>query len=185
MAGDIVLGRFQPFHLGHVALLHSAFRRSSGLLRIVIGSANKSHTPENPWTAEERAGMIHTWASSEGIESNIEILAVDDIDDPPNWVEHAQNVHGGPGVLHTSDEPTAKLYEEKGWPVIRHALMDREQLQGWRIRATAMMLSTVKEKEALYEVLSPSLPTAVIEWLCVGDHLTRLAHLGPGSEAVG
>ena len=57
--GSIVLGRFQPFHRGHIALIEWAYEeKESEYLRIVIGSANRPQSPENPWNWEERKEMI-------------------------------------------------------------------------------------------------------------------------------
>ena len=49
------IGRFQPFHLGHLATVKYALR---SYVIIVIGSAQKSHEPRNPFTAGERIEMI-------------------------------------------------------------------------------------------------------------------------------
>ena len=62
----IVLGRFQPFHNGHAAMINAAISflgldDSDLPLRICIGSSQAEQTLENPWSAEEREQMIRVW----------------------------------------------------------------------------------------------------------------------------
>ena len=53
----VYVGRFQPFHNGHLALLQRALALAP-LCVVVIGSANQARTPKNPFTWAERAEMI-------------------------------------------------------------------------------------------------------------------------------
>jgi bifunctional NMN adenylyltransferase/nudix hydrolase len=53
----VVIGRFQPFHLGHDALITEAFRQADNVL-VLIGSAFQARDPRNPFTYEEREEMI-------------------------------------------------------------------------------------------------------------------------------
>ncbi len=51
------VGRFQPYHLGHHEVIRSILREVDELI-IGIGSAQESHSLENPFTAGERVLMI-------------------------------------------------------------------------------------------------------------------------------
>lgn len=51
------IGRFQPFHLGHLMVIREALQQSERLV-ILIGSANQPRTPKNPWSYDERVTMI-------------------------------------------------------------------------------------------------------------------------------
>ncbi|MEM2915309.1 MAG: adenylyltransferase/cytidyltransferase family protein, partial [Candidatus Bathyarchaeia archaeon] len=53
----LYVGRFQPFHLGHLEAVKYMLRNSKEVI-IVIGSAQESHTLTNPFTAGERVYMI-------------------------------------------------------------------------------------------------------------------------------
>lgn len=187
--GVVVLGRFQPFHCGHALMVEAAenWRRQnlpSSKLIIAIGSSNRPQSMTNPWSWEERAEMIQIWLNSAGIDSAV-IIAIPDIDDPPNWVEHASQYHGRAGVFFTSDVDSANLYETAGWQVELTTLEAREQYEGWRVRGTAMMMSTVTDPDAILMVLSPSIPVPVVRHLIELDGLRRLAFLGEGGEPVG
>ena len=53
----VYVGRFQPFHDGHLATVISALKNARHLL-ILVGSANRSRSVKNPWTVEERIAQI-------------------------------------------------------------------------------------------------------------------------------
>ena len=83
----------------------------------------------------------------------------------------------------TTDGPTAQLYRDAGYEVTEPEMQQREQFEGWRVRQTAKMLSTVYDDEAIREVLKSSIPQAVIEWLIENDALFRLSTFETGVHA--
>lgn len=174
----IVLGRFQPLHKGHALLIQKALdlAKDDDIVTVAIGSASSQMEPRNPWTGEERKEMIESWSK------DVEVVLIDDINDPPNWVEHASNFHGE-GTLVTSDKDTAELYRSSNWPVVEVKLENRENYEGWRIRQTIKMLSTVDDFDAIREVLSATLPEQIIDWLIENDALYRLSTFQTGVYA--
>lgn len=182
----IILGRFQPFHKGHATMINAAISylgegNSDLPLRICIGSSKAEQSLDNPWTAEEREHMIRAWLAGK----DIEIVQVPDLGDPPNYVRHAENFHGPPGEIFTTDQETAELYIAAGWKAMLNDVENRENWQGWRIRATIQMMSTVSEEEGVRSVLSENIPEEVVNWLIENDAIKRLAFMGLGGEPVG
>jgi bifunctional NMN adenylyltransferase/nudix hydrolase len=53
----VFIGRFQPFHLGHLEVMEQAKRLAERVI-VLVGSANQPRTPKNPFTYEERELMI-------------------------------------------------------------------------------------------------------------------------------
>lgn len=53
----VFIGRFQPFHQGHLYVVNTALQHADKVL-LLIGSANAPRTPKNPFTFAERAQMI-------------------------------------------------------------------------------------------------------------------------------
>lgn len=53
----VFIGRFQPFHVAHQAVVSQALACAHRAL-VLVGSANEPRTLRNPFTAEERMGMI-------------------------------------------------------------------------------------------------------------------------------
>ena len=175
---QIVLGRFQPFHKGHAYLVEAALEK--GPTVIAIGSSQAEPSMDNPWSADEREGMIRTWLDGR----DVKIVQIPDINDPPNWVEHATKYHGE-GTLVTSDESTSSLYGASNFPVDWVDLNNRESFEGWRVRATLKMLSTVYEKDAMREVMSASIPITVVDWLIEKDAIYRLYTMSRDLEHAG
>src|SRR5207302_562889 len=60
------IGRFQPFHRGHLAMVRRILESNEEII-VGIGSAQYSHTGENPFTAGERYEMIKRALDAEGI----------------------------------------------------------------------------------------------------------------------
>ena len=52
--------------------------------------------------------------------------------------------------------------------------------EGWRVRQTALMLSTVYDDEAVTSVLGASIPEIVVKWLIDNDAIYRLSTMGSG-----
>ena len=183
----LIIGRFQPFHFGHAAMIDAAISAAPAEqlpLRICIGSSNRPDSMRNPWTWQERGEMVDAWMQAEHPDQQYSVVAIPDLGDPENWVAHAEQWHGGAGHLFTTDQVTASLYEQAGWPVTLAALDNRESWEGWRIRATMQMVSTV-EDEAATHVLSATIPQSVLQLLVENGWLRRIAFLGTGGEPVG
>ena len=174
----IVLGRYQPFHKGHEYLVEKALELGS--TTIAIGSSESEISFDNPWTAAEREEMIRNWLG----DRDADIVRIPDINDPPNWVSHATKFHGE-GVLVTSNLDTKNLYEKSGFTVHWVNLENRESHEGWRVRTTLKMLSTVYEEEAQRQVMSVSIPEKVVDWLIKNDALHRLYSMSKEIERVG
>jgi len=53
----VFIGRFQPFHAGHLSVVEEALRKSEKLV-MVLGSKEKPISPRNPLTYEQRCELI-------------------------------------------------------------------------------------------------------------------------------
>lgn len=53
----VFIGRFQPPHLGHLAVIHDALKRARQVI-VLIGSAWQARSLRNPWRFEERHDML-------------------------------------------------------------------------------------------------------------------------------
>jgi bifunctional NMN adenylyltransferase/nudix hydrolase len=80
----VLVGRFQPFHGAHLALLQRALAVGRRCI-VVIGSAHQARTPKNPFTWAERAEMIRL-ALPEDERERVRFLPVRDYYDEARWV---------------------------------------------------------------------------------------------------
>ncbi|HVL00149.1 MAG TPA: adenylyltransferase/cytidyltransferase family protein, partial [Dongiaceae bacterium] len=53
----VFIGRFQPFHLGHLAVVQAGLLQAAHLI-VLCGSASQPRSLRNPFTWQERAEMI-------------------------------------------------------------------------------------------------------------------------------
>jgi len=81
----VLIGRFQPFHKGHAALLDKALEMAPRVV-IVLGSALQARSAKNPFTWEERAAMIATTLGEEQ-QSRLSFLPMRDYYDDQRWAE--------------------------------------------------------------------------------------------------
>ncbi len=83
----LFIGRFQPFHLGHIDALKQARKYGITEFLIGVGSSNKEHTAENPFTYEERKTMITKILNSLWVKFTIYPLPdVESDDDRKNYI---------------------------------------------------------------------------------------------------
>ena len=118
MSTALYIGRFQPFHNGHLQAVKDILQHHSKII-IALGSSQESNTAENPWSYDERKAMINAVMKKEGIKNNREytILAVPDINHHAQWVEHVCRCVGKFDVMYTGSALTKKLFSEKGFVI--------------------------------------------------------------------
>ncbi len=79
----VLIGRFQPFHLGHLALLKSALGLAPRVV-VVVGSARGPRLAKNPFTVEERIETIQASLTAEQ-RACVGFVAIRDYYDEPRW----------------------------------------------------------------------------------------------------
>lgn len=128
----LFIGRFQPFHKGHLEVVKRYAPVSEKIL-IGIGSSQLHHTKENPFTAEERKKMIVDSLKNAGIE-NYEIYLIPDINDPPNWVEHVASIVPRFDLVLARNDFTLRLFKEKNYRVEKVPFFGGKNCCGKEIR---------------------------------------------------
>lgn len=113
MLKALFIGRFQPFHQGHLDAIKQI---SEPKIIIGIGSSQYSGTTDNPYGFEERQKMIET--ALQDLDVNYKIIAIPDIHDEDNWVEHVKNIVDDFDVVYTGNDWVKRLFEDKGYRVI-------------------------------------------------------------------
>jgi len=131
----LFIGRFQPFHLGHLATVKYALTKVENLV-IVVGSAQKSYEPRNPFTAGERIWMIKESLSSETEFDARRILTVPvpDVDVHSSWAGQIDMLVPGYDLVFSNDSFTLMLFRERAVKVVEAPLYRRSQLSGTLIR---------------------------------------------------
>lgn len=86
----VFLGRFQPFHIGHMSIVDKILKRYDRLI-LIIGSAQKSGTEDNPWTLQEREAIIRASIPLE-LQESIDIAGLEDVPDDDIWYENLRRL---------------------------------------------------------------------------------------------
>ncbi|MBC8501068.1 MAG: nicotinamide-nucleotide adenylyltransferase [Nanoarchaeota archaeon] len=115
MVTGLFLGRFQPFHLGHLDAIKQILKICDHCI-ILVGSAQYKNQPDNPFSYEERKAMIETTLKKENIQ-NWSIIPIDDIRDNDLWVEYVDKNTPKYDVVYTGNPLTEKLFSKAGYPV--------------------------------------------------------------------
>ena len=127
-----LIGRFQPFHLGHLEAVNFALSKVEQLY-IGIGSSNKSHQPRNPFTVEERRQMISSSLDGKTLK-RVSIYDIPDLDDHSKWTQSIDEIIPNYDIVISNDDFTHSLYQKKEKDVISVKLKYREILSGTHIR---------------------------------------------------
>ncbi|MGI0028800.1 MAG: nicotinamide-nucleotide adenylyltransferase [Nitrososphaera sp.] len=131
----LFIGRFQPFHLGHLATVRYALTKVETLV-VVVGSAQKSYEPRNPFTSGERLWMIKEALDSETeIDAKrILIIPVPDVDVHSSWAGQIDMLVPRYDLVVSNDSFTLMLFRERAVKVVEAPLYKRSQLSGTEIR---------------------------------------------------
>ena len=134
----LFIGRFQPFHYGHLATVRLALKNVK-LLYIIVGSSQKSHEARNPFTAGERIMMIRDALTYEKIDpSRYLILPIPDAVGHAIWTAFIDQVVPRYDVIYSNDKLTLQLFREKGAEVIEPPLFKRPQYSATQVRNRIM-----------------------------------------------
>ena len=131
MTRGFYIGRFQPYHEGHHAMV-DRIREDIDELVIGIGSADQSHTVRNPFTAGERIMMI-TKALAE-FEMTTYAVPIEDLNRNSVWVSHVQSMSPNFDVAYSNNPLVVRLFEEAGIEVRQSPMFQREEFEGTEIR---------------------------------------------------
>lgn len=134
MKVGVLVGRFQPFHNGHLKAVRFALKYVD-LLYIAVGSSQKSHEPRNPFTAGERIKMIKMAIDEAGIDcKKIIIVPVPDAEQHSVWVSYVDALVLGYSVVFSNEPLTTQLFKERGFKVVSVPLENRLNYKGTGIR---------------------------------------------------
>ena len=147
----LLIGRFEPVHSGHLALLHEALRQAPQVI-VVVGSAWQARSPKNPFTWQEREAML-LGALPEADRGRVQVLPVRDYYNEAVWVQAVRRgvaEHTAPGarialVGHFKDATSSYLRAFPGWTLIdlpRQGRMDATTIRDAYFGATPATVGT-------------------------------------------
>lgn len=118
MKRALFIGRFQPFHLGHLSVIKEMDKRDDiDEIIVGIGSSQYENTDDNPYTFIERELMINRGLKDE-IVKPYNVIAVPDIHNDILWVDHVESIVGETSVVYTGNTWVQDLFQKKKYEVV-------------------------------------------------------------------
>lgn len=100
--------RLQPYHKIHDKIINNLAKKVDYLI-IGIGSSNKHHTVDNPFTLKERVDMLNDSLRIK----NYTVKPIPDIDDYRRWGKHVLDITGKFDVVFTGNKLVKELFEKE------------------------------------------------------------------------
>ena len=163
----LLVGRFQPFHLGHLQAIKDVLKEVDELV-IVIGSAQYSHNLDDPFTAGERLVMVRKALEEAGIDyARVWVVPVPDVHLHMMWVSAVEGYAPKFDVVYSNEPLTRRLFMEAGYEV-----------KSIRFHKRKVYSSTeVRERLLNGESWEKLVPESVAEFIKEIDGVNRLRDL--------
>jgi nicotinamide-nucleotide adenylyltransferase len=169
----LYVGRFQPFHLGHLSAIKEVLKEADELV-VVIGSAQYSHNFNNPFTAGERLVMVRRALEESGVNSGkVWIVPVPDVHLHMMWVSSVEGYTPHFDVVYSNEPLTRRLFTEAGYQVKPIRFFDRKDYSSTEIREKMV-------KDENWEKLVPKSVRTLIKEI---DGINRLKDLTKTDKA--
>lgn len=163
----LYVGRFQPFHLGHLNAIKDVLKEVDELV-IVIGSAQYSHNSNNPFTAGERLVMVRRALNEAGMDSSrLWVVPVPDVHLHMLWVSALEGYTPRFNVVYSNEPLTSRLFTEAGYKVKSIPFFQRKRYTSTLIR----------EKMLKDESWTTLVPKSVADFIVEIDGVNRLRDL--------
>ncbi|MHA1278835.1 MAG: nicotinamide-nucleotide adenylyltransferase [Candidatus Helarchaeota archaeon] len=129
-----MIGRFQPIHLGHLKGIQQILNEVDELI-ILIGSAQYSHSFNNPFTAGERVAMVHAALCESAIDlSRCFIIPIPDTNDNRIWVAHLTSCVPRFDIAYSHNPLVKRLLTESNIEVRSTNFFNREIYSATEVR---------------------------------------------------
>jgi nicotinamide-nucleotide adenylyltransferase len=153
----LFVGRFQPFHNGHLAAVRYALKRVD-YLYIVVGSAQRSHERYNPFTAGERIMMIKAALDEAKVDpSRWMLIPVQDAESHSVWTATLKSTVPKFDIVFSNDTLTIRLLKEEGIEVVPIPYLDRDQYSATNVR------NRILERKDWEKLVPPAIARMVME----------------------
>jgi nicotinamide-nucleotide adenylyltransferase len=131
----LMMGRFQPFHLGHLDLVRQILKECDEVI-IIITSSQFNYLEKDPFTAGERIEMIHnTLKESEVDLTRCIILAIENQFNIATWLSYLKSMLPHFDKVYSGNDYVKMLLADSKIEVVTPVFLDREQYNATKIRA--------------------------------------------------
>lgn len=129
-----MMGRFQPFHLGHLDLVKQILSECDEVV-IAITSSQFNYLEKDPFTASERIEMIYQALKEDGVNlSRCFIIPIENQFNIVTWISYLKSTLPQFDKVFSGNEYVSMLLADTGIQVITPKFLDRERYNSTRIR---------------------------------------------------
>jgi len=169
----LYVGRFQPFHLGHLRAVKAILEDVDELV-IIVGSSQYSHTVANPFTAGERLVMVRLALEEANVDcGRIWVVPVPDVHLHMLWVSALEGYTPKFDVVYSNEPLTRRLFIEAGYKVRGIRFFERKVYSSTDIRV----------KMVKGEDWKKLVPKSVAAFITQIDGVNRLSDLTKSDKA--
>jgi len=129
----LYIGRFQPFHRGHLRAIEWMLGRCDQVI-ILIGSSQACYQTENPFTVGERVEMISRTLRARKLAGRCLVLSVPDVNNNALWVSHIISLVPRFDAVYSNNPLTKRLFKDAGRKVSPIPFFDRKENDATSIR---------------------------------------------------
>ncbi|KAG2478324.1 MAG: Nicotinamide-nucleotide adenylyltransferase [Nitrosopumilales archaeon] len=130
----LMMGRFQPFHLGHLDLVKQILSECDEVI-IAITSSQFNYLEKDPFTAGERIEMIHQSLKDDGVDlSRCFIVAIENQSNIATWGSYLEASLPKFDKVYSGNDYVSMLLADSGCIVTSPKFLDREKYNASKIR---------------------------------------------------
>ncbi len=132
MMKGLFIGRFQPFHKGHLEAVKKILNECDSLI-LGIGSAQEKRTMSNPLSGGERITMIKEVLENREMES-VELFPIPDLNCHPAWPYYVESILPEFEKVYGNSEVVLDLFDKIGHETGKIEQINRKKYSGTEIR---------------------------------------------------
>ena len=145
----LMMGRFQPFHLGHLELVKQILSECDEVIIALTGS-QFNYIEKDPFTSGERIEMIHQTLKENNIDlAKCFIVAIEKQFNVATWASYLKSSLPHFDKVYSGNDYVVMLLADSGISVVQPKFLDRGRYNATKIRK---MIGNDKEWEKLVPV---------------------------------
>ena len=131
----LMMGRFQPFHKGHLDLVKQILDECDEVI-IAITSSQFNYLQKDPFTAGERIEMIHNSLEESPIDLNqCFVIPIENQFNIATWGSYLKSILPSFQKVYSGNDYVSMLLSDSGIDVVRPKFFDREECNATNIRS--------------------------------------------------
>jgi nicotinamide-nucleotide adenylyltransferase len=130
----LMIGRFQPFHLGHLELVKQILNECDEIVIALTGS-QFNYIEKDPFTSGERIEMIHDTLKEDKLDlSRCFVVAIENQNNVATWAAYLKSSLPNFDKVYSGNDYVVMLLADSGYEVIHPNFHEREKFNGTKIR---------------------------------------------------